>query len=109
MSEPIHIHFISAHGERRTVSTEPGQSLMETAVRNDVAGIEALCGGALACATCHVYVGSEWVAMLPALSDTENEMLECVDARRPNSRLSCQIRLTSASNGLTVELPESQN
>ena len=76
-----------------------GWSLMEGAVKNRVPGIDADCGGACACATCHVYVDPAWVAALPAKSDMEEAMLDFALVTAPNSRLSCQIRVTSDMDG----------
>ena len=101
--------FRAAGGFEHLVETEAGVSLMEAAVLNGVDGIEAVCGGACACATCHVYVGPEWLDALKPPSETENEMLDCVAERAPHSRLSCQIRLTDLLDGLTLELPKAQS
>lgn len=81
---------------------------MEGGVKNSVPGLIAECGGACACATCHVYVKGDWLERLPAMSATEQGMLEFVVDRRPNSRLSCQIKVTEALDGLVVETPENQ-
>ena len=87
----IKVHFVPASGAgETTLQVKPGQSLMQAAVANDLDGIAADCGGMLTCATCHVYVR------------------EPASARRPNSRLSCQVRLTQELDGLTVDLPPSQ-
>lgn len=81
---------------------------METAIDNDIAGIIAECGGACSCATCHVYVDSAWLPKLPPPEPIEDGMLDCVLDRRPNSRLSCQIRLRDELDGITVNVPDSQ-
>jgi len=92
------------------ISCKTGQSLMQAAVSANVAGIEADCGGLLTCATCHVYVREPHAAALPPPGDDELGMLDFTSApRRPNSRLSCQIDLTEAMDGLTVDLPDSQH
>jgi 2Fe-2S ferredoxin len=88
----------------------PGDSLMQAAVAANVRGIEADCGGLVTCATCHVYVREPFAALLPTMQDDEHAMLEFTAApRRANSRLSCQIELTPALEGLTVDLPERQH
>jgi 2Fe-2S ferredoxin len=81
---------------------------METAIDHDVAGIIAECGGACSCATCHVYVDPAWLPKLPAPAPIEDGMLDCVLDRRPNSRLSCQIRIRDELDGITINVPESQ-
>lgn len=82
---------------------------MEAAVAANVAGIEADCGGLMTCGTCHVYVRQPWASQLPPPASDESAMLDFTsEPRRPNSRLSCQIVLTEAMDGLTVDLPDSQ-
>ncbi|MGR8921669.1 MAG: 2Fe-2S iron-sulfur cluster-binding protein [Gammaproteobacteria bacterium] len=96
-------------GREETVEVPEGWSLMEAAIQNDIDGIVAECGGGCACATCHVFVGGDSAARLDPISDMEGDMLECTAVeRRPNSRLSCQIRMTPALDGLVVEVPERQ-
>lgn len=109
----ITLHFThTAAGGRATdqqVKARPGSSLMQAAVDAGVGGIAADCGGSLSCGTCHVYVAEAWVDQLPAPGADEQAMLEGVAAeRRPGSRLSCQLLLTAAHDGLTVELPAMQ-
>lgn len=87
------------------VQGKSGYSLMEVAVRNNVPGILAECGGACACATCHVYVNEEWMGTLPERTQTEEDMLEFAENVGPFSRLSCQIRLTEQCEGLLVAIP----
>ena len=104
----VTITYIDQDGSRHVVAAEDGHNLMETAVRNDVLSIEGECGGALACATCHVYIPGEWRAVTGEPSEDEREMLEFgvdVDER---SRLSCQIVVTDAMDGMTVLTPISQ-
>lgn len=94
-------------GSEDTIEVPVGWSLMEAAIQNDVDGIVAECGGGCACATCHVYVASS--DGLPPISDMEGDMLECTAAeRREGSRLSCQLKMTEALDGLVVEVPERQ-
>ena len=102
------IKFISAKNTQTIVDAPVGWSLMEAAVNNDVAGILADCGGACSCATCHVYVDTEWADSMPARSDDEEAMLEFAAEPNEQSRLSCQIELTDRLDGLVVRLPRSQ-
>jgi 2Fe-2S ferredoxin len=104
----VKIVYVDHEGGRHEVEAEPGMNLMEAAVKNGVAAIEGECGGACACATCHVFVPDEWRGLTGDASEDEAEMLEFgvdVDAR---SRLGCQIRITDAMDGLTVHTPRSQ-
>jgi 2Fe-2S ferredoxin len=102
------VTFIDAAGQSRTVEAQVGSTVMETALRNSVPGIEAECGGACACATCHVYVAPEWTETVGGPSQMEEDMLDFAFDVRPNSRLSCQIRVTEALDGLVVNVPERQ-
>ncbi len=102
------ITYIDAAGESRTVDAPLGATVMETAIRNDVPGIEAECGGACACATCHVYVADEWSPVVGRPAPMEEDMLDFAFEVRPTSRLSCQIKVTDALDGLVVTTPERQ-
>ncbi len=102
------ITYIDAAGKSRTVEADDGSTVMETALRNSVPGIEAECGGACACATCHVYVDAAWISRLPKPEQMEEDMLDFAFDVRPGSRLSCQIKVSAALNGLTVTTPEKQ-
>lgn len=102
------ITFIDSKGAARTVEAEIGSTVMETAVRNAVPGIEAECGGACACATCHVYVDDAWVARTGTAEPMEEDMLDFAFEVRPNSRLSCQIRVRAELDGLIVRTPDRQ-
>jgi len=105
----VRIVFNSGDGSSREVEVAVGRSLMLGATINGVAGIEADCGGTLSCATCHVYVDPAWVDRLPEPEQMEVELMGGVAAeRRPNSRLSCQLLITEALDGLTVEVPARQ-
>ena len=84
-----------------------GESLMQVAVKNGVEGIIGECGGEMSCATCHVYVAVPWSERLPPASLDERELLEMVDGLRDESRLSCQIRVSSRFDGIEVEVPKS--
>ena len=103
------VTFIQPDGSAETVEIALGWSVMEGAVRNLVPGIDADCGGACACATCHVYVDPAWVTALPPKSDMEEAMLDFAQTLKPNSRLSCQLRVTSEMDGLVVRVPENQH
>lgn len=102
------IHFIDHSGEKRSIDIENGATVMEGAIRNAIPGIEAECGGACACATCHVYVDEAWREKVGAPSPMEEDMLDFGFDVRPNSRLSCQIKVTDELDGLVVSTPERQ-
>ena len=103
------INFVDHNGETRTIDVENGATVMEAAIRNAIPGIEAECGGACACATCHVYVDEAWRSKVGDPSAMEESMLDFAENVEPNSRLSCQIRVTDELEGLIVRLPESQH
>jgi ferredoxin, 2Fe-2S len=103
------ITYIEHDGREHTVEVKPGLSVMEGAIRNNVPGIDADCGGACACATCHVYVDPDWIAAAGKQSAMEESMLDFAEQVEPNSRLSCQIRVSDALDGLIVRLPQSQH
>jgi 2Fe-2S ferredoxin len=102
------IHFVDHTGETRTIDVENGATVMEAAIRNAIPGIEAECGGACACATCHVYVDEKWREIVGGPSPMEEDMLDFGYDVRPSSRLSCQIKVTDALDGLVVTVPERQ-
>jgi 2Fe-2S ferredoxin len=102
------VNFVQADGTTSEVEAVSGDSVMETAIDNDIPGIVAECGGACSCATCHVYVDEGWLDRLPAPDSLEDGMLDCVIDRKPNSRLSCQLRVSNEIDGITVRVPESQ-
>ena len=105
------VTYIDAAGASRTVEAQIGSTVMETALRNSVPGIEAECGGACACATCHVYVDPEWLDRIgtPEPGSMEESMLSFAAAAEPNSRLSCQITMCEELDGLVVRMPEGQH
>ena len=103
------ITFIQHNGTEQTVDAIPGMSVMESAIKNLVPGIDADCGGACACATCHVYVDPAWLPKLPPRSDMEETMLDFAQELEPTSRLSCQIKVTQELDGLIVRLPRTQH
>jgi len=102
------ITFIDTAGTARTVDGEAGSTVMETAIKNGVPGIEAECGGACACSTCHVYIEEEWRAKVGEPAPMEEDMLDFAFEVKPNSRLSCQIKVSDDLDGLTVRTPERQ-
>ncbi len=104
----VKITYIDDKGTSRTVDAEPGATVMEVAIKNGIPGIEAECGGACACATCHVYVDEAWREKTGPPSPMEEDMLDFGFDVRPNSRLSCQIKVTEALDGLVVTTPSRQ-
>ncbi|KAA5803662.1 2Fe-2S iron-sulfur cluster binding domain-containing protein [Alkalicaulis satelles] len=102
------ITYIEASGTEHVVDVETGLTVMEGAIRNLVPGIDADCGGACACATCHVYVDPDWMARTGGRESMEDSMLDFASDVRDNSRLSCQIKVNEALDGLVVRLPEQQ-
>ena len=103
------ITYIEHNGTEHVVEVEPGLTVMEGARDNDIPGIEADCGGACACSTCHVYVVDEWVDKLPVKDDMESDMLDFAfepDVR--SSRLTCQVKVTDDLDGLIVRMPSKQ-
>ncbi len=102
------ITYIDHAGSERTVDGVVGDTLMETAISNDLPGIEADCGGACACATCHIYISQEWTDSIAKAQELEKEMLSVAEEVRDTSRLSCQITITQDMDGLIVSTPESQ-
>ena len=102
------ITYIDDDGTARTVEAEIGATVMEAAVKNDIPGILATCGGSCSCATCHVYVREDWYERLPAPELEELDMLDTAHDLRPTSRLSCQLPVTEGLDGLTVTTPPRQ-
>ena len=102
------VTFVTSDGATRMVEAPEGSTAMEAAVRNSIPGIDADCGGACACATCHVYVDELWRERVGEPSDMEEDMLDFAFDVRPSSRLSCQIVLSAKLDGLVLHLPERQ-
>lgn len=102
------ITYIEHGGAEHVVDVPEGLSVMEGAVQNMIPGIEADCGGACACSTCHVYVDPAWTEKLPAVDAMEQDMLDFAYEPRENSRLTCQIKVTAELDGLVVRMPEKQ-
>jgi 2Fe-2S ferredoxin len=104
----VKITFIQPDGTAQTVTAEEGLTVMEAAKMADVPGIDAECGGACACATCHVYVDTGWREKTGAPSDMEEDMLDFAFDVREESRLCCQIKVTAALDGLVLRVPAKQ-
>ena len=105
----VKIIYADHSGTEREVDANIGESVMEAAVRINIPGIDADCGGACACATCHVYVDPAWVEKIPGKEDMEEDMLDFAYEPDPaRSRLTCQIKVTDALDGLIVQMPEKQ-
>ena len=102
------ITFITHDGQSHEVAAEIGSTVMESAIKNSVPGIEAECGGACACATCHIYVDEKWVPIVGEPDVMEEDMLDFAWEMQPSSRLGCQIKVTEALDGLVVRVPEKQ-
>jgi len=105
----LRVAFVQPDGTRREVSAPVGITLMEAARQHGVAGVVAQCGGACACATCHVYVEGDWQAAVGARTETEETMLSFAAATHDNSRLCCQIIVSDALDGLVVHTPDGQH
>ena len=102
------ITYKDFNGNSKTINVESGLSVMEGAIQNDIPGIDADCGGSMACATCHVYVEEKWLNKIPKAEDAENDMIDMAYNPKKNSRLSCQIILSDELEGLEVTTPEKQ-
>ena len=102
------ITYIEHDGKTHTIEVASGLSVMEGAVQNNIPGIDADCGGSMACATCHVYVKDEWFDKINKKTEGEDDMLDQAYEPKKNSRLSCQIQVTDDIDGLEVYLPEKQ-
>jgi 2Fe-2S ferredoxin len=103
------ITYVEFNGTEHVIDVKPGLTVMEGAVKNNVPGIDADCGGACACATCHVYVDPAWADKTGTRNAMEESMLDFADNVEAGSRLSCQIKVTDELEGLVVRMPESQH
>ena len=103
------ITYIDNKNNTKTIDVEKGLSVMEGAIQNDIPGIDADCGGSMACATCHVYVKEEWLNKIPKADEGEVDMIDMAFEPKKNSRLSCQILITDELDGLTVTTPKQQS
>ena len=102
------ITYKDYHGTSKTIEVDNGLSVMEGAIQKDIPGIDADCGGSMACATCHVYVEDKWLDKIPKAEDAENDMIDMAFEPKKNSRLSCQIIVSDELDGLEVTTPEKQ-
>ena len=102
------ITYIDNEGNSKTIDVENGLSVMEGAIQNNIPGIDADCGGSMACATCHVYVEEKWFDKLPKAEDAEVDMIDMAFEPKKNSRLSCQIVVSDELDGLKVNIPSKQ-
>ena len=102
------IKYIEFNGKEHLVNVPNGLTIMEGAIKNKIPGIDADCGGACACATCHVYLDETWVEKVSSKEDAEEDMLDFAFDVKPTSRLSCKLTVTEELEGLTVNLPEKQ-
>ena len=102
------IKYIEFNGNEHEIEVSNGLTVMEGAIKNKIPGIDADCGGACACATCHVYVDNKWIEKLSPKDDSEEDMLDFAFEVKSNSRLSCQITVSDEIDGLIVHLPTKQ-
>ena len=102
------ITYQDSKGSLKTIEVDNGLSVMEGAIQNDIPGIDADCGGSIACATCHVYVDEKWFDKIPKAEDAEVDMIDMAFEPKKNSRLSCQIIVSDELDGLKVTTPEKQ-
>ena len=102
------ITYKDYEGTSKTIEVDNGLSVMEGAIQKDIPGIDADCGGSMACATCHVYVEDKWFDKIPKPEDAENDMIDMAFEPKKNSRLSCQIIVSDELDGLEVTTPEKQ-
>tara|TARA_B100000579_G_C22309941_1_gene611177 strand:- start:236 stop:556 length:321 start_codon:yes stop_codon:yes gene_type:complete len=102
------ITYVEHNGKSHTIDVENGLTVMEGAIQNNVPGIDADCGGSMACATCHVYVKEDWFNIVPSKTEGEDDMLDQAYEPKKYSRLSCQLLVSDEMDGLIVNLPEKQ-
>ena len=103
------ITFNDFQGNSKTIEVDNGLSVMEGAIQKDIPGIDADCGGSMACATCHVYVEDKWFDKIPKAEDAENDMIDMAFEPKKNSRLSCQIIISDELDGLIINIPSKQS
>ena len=103
------VTYIDYQDNSKTIEVENGLTVMEGAIQNDISGIDADCGGSMACATCHVYVEEKWFDKIPKAEEAEVDMIDMAIEPKKNSRLSCQIIVSDELDGLTVMTPEKQS
>ena len=102
------ITYKDSRGEAKTIEVDNGLTVMEGAVQNEIPGIDADCGGSMACATCHIYVDEKWLNKIPKAEEAEEDMIDMAFEPKKNSRLSCQIIVNDELDGLVVTTPEKQ-
>tara|TARA_B100002019_G_scaffold263568_1_gene251721 strand:- start:45 stop:365 length:321 start_codon:yes stop_codon:yes gene_type:complete len=102
------ITYKDYQGNSKTIEVESGLSVMEGAIQNEIHGIDADCGGSMACATCHIYVNDSWLDKIPKAEEAEVDMIDMAFKPKKNSRLSCQIIVSDELDGLEVTTPEKQ-
>ena len=102
------IIYVDHEGTERAIEATNGESVMETAIKNSIPGIDADCGGACACATCHSYVDEAWLDKIPEMDDMEDSMLDAAYERKDNSRLTCQIEVNDKLDGLVIHVAENE-
>jgi len=100
--------YITPDEQRHEVEVESGYSIMEGAINNNIDGIVAECGGACACATCHSYIDEQWLDKIPPMDDMEDSMLDAAFERKDNSRLTCQIEISDALDGIVVHVADNE-
>ena len=100
--------YITRDQQSHEVDVPNGYTVMEGAINNNIEGIVAECGGACACATCHSYVDESWLSRVPPMDDMEDSMLDAAYERKPNSRLTCQIEMTSELDGLVIHVADNE-
>ena len=103
------VTYIDYNGNSKTINVDNGLTVMEGAVQNNIPGIDADCGGSMACATCHVYVEDKWLDKIPKAEDGEVDMIDMAFEPKKNSRLSCQLIVSDALEGLVVNIPSKQS
>ena len=103
------VTYIDFQGNTKTIEVENGLTVMEGAIQNNISGIDADCGGSMACATCHVYVEEKWFDKIKKAEEAEEDMIDMAFEPKKNSRLSCQITITDDLDGLVVTTPEKQS
>ena len=108
ISSMAKIIYITHDNQTHTVEVQNGLTVMEGAIQNDIPGIDADCGGGMACATCHVYVKDDWFDKIPLKEDGEEDMLDMAFEPKKNSRLSCQLVVSKELDGLVVDIPSKQ-
>ena len=103
------ITYKDFRGDTKKIEVENGLTVMEGAIQNEITGIDADCGGSMACATCHIYVDEKWLNKIPKAEEAEEDMIDMAFEPKKNSRLSCQIIVSDELEGLTVTTPEKQS